>query len=120
MLTGTWIPQGAEFAGQSVPMPDARLVIEGDRYVVEAAAGRDSGTLQIDTTVTPHAIDLVGKRGPNAGRTIPALFRIRGNLLQLCYCVGEENVQLPRPTEIHAAVGSMQILVRYRRLQAGL
>ena len=119
MLTGTWIPQGAEFAGQSLPMPETRLVIDGDNYVVESAESRDSGTLQIDASVTPHTIDLVGREGPNAGRTIPALFRMRGNLLQLCYLVGEGSAPQPRPSEIHAAPGSMQILVRYRRLQAG-
>ena len=98
-------------------MPDARLVIDGDRYVVEGVGADDSGILHVDATVTPHTIDLVGKRGPHAGRTIPALFRIRGNLLQLCYCVGESTVRQPRPTEFHAAAGSMQLLVRYRRLQ---
>ena len=115
MLSGTWIPQGAEFSGQPLPVPEARLTIAGDRYVVEGSGGRDSGSLRIDVSVTPHTVDLVGQHGPNAGRTIPALFRVRGNLLQLCYLVGE-GVQ-PRPVALHAEPGSMQILVRYRRIE---
>lgn len=116
MLTGTWIPQGAEFAGQPVPLRPARLVIAGDRYVVEGADARDEGRLHLAADASPPAVDLVGERGPNAGRTIPAIFRLRGNLLQLCYMVGEGAAPLARPTELQARPGSMQMLVRYRRI----
>lgn len=112
MLNGTWIPQGAEFVGQSLPMPEARFVITGARYVVETGGVRDEGTLVIDDAVTPHTIDIVGTAGPNAGKTIPAIFRVRGELLQLCYDVGD----VPRrPTAFGTAPGSTQIMVRYRR-----
>lgn len=119
MLTGTWIAQGAVFGGQPLPMPDTRLVIRGDRYVIEAGAARDEGRLTIDCSVTPPAMDIVGTAGPNAGKAIPAIFRQRGNLLQICYAVGEDTVVQPRPATLDAPPGSMQLLIRYRRLTGG-
>jgi uncharacterized protein (TIGR03067 family) len=115
MLNGTWIAQAAEFGGQSLPVPETVWRITGDRYVVNGPRGREEGRLQIDVTVTPHTVDLVGTSGPSAGRTIPALFRLRGQLLQICYVVGDEGTVQPRPHEFSAAPGSMQLMVRYRR-----
>ena len=115
MLTGTWIAQGAEFAGESIPLPPTRWLITGDHYVVEGPAGRDEGRLVLNLAVTPPHLDLVGTRGPNAGRTIPAIFRMRGNLLQLCYGVGASEVTQPRPSTLTTAPGVAQMLIRYRR-----
>lgn len=113
MLDGTWIPQGAEFCGEALPMPDTRWVITGNRYVIEEEEGRDEGELMIELEVTPHTLDLVGKTGPNAGKTIRAIFRIRGDLLQLCYDVSG---QARRPQAFGTARDSMQLMVRYRRV----
>ena len=101
-------------------MPASRLLIAEDRYVVEAESGRDEGFLRFDPAAAPAAVDFVGTEGPSAGRTIPALYRIRGNLLQLCYCMGEGTAPQPRPTTWDTGPGSPQILVRYRRVQGGM
>jgi uncharacterized protein (TIGR03067 family) len=115
MLDGIWIPQGAEFAGEAIPFPRTRLVITGDRYIVEGEAGRDEGHWTANTDLTPHTIDLVGTAGPHRGQTIAGLFRLRGNLLQLCYAVGPGDAPPPRPTVLGAPAGTLQMVVRYRR-----
>lgn len=114
MLNGTWVAQGAEFSGEVIPLPPSRWIIEGERYVVEAEGGRDTGALVVDTGCSPHAIDLVGQEGPNAGKTLRAIFRIRGDLLQLTYLVGDDPA---RPTAFGTIRGSMSLTVRYRRMQ---
>lgn len=113
MLDGVWLPLGAEFCGEALPLPDTRLVITGDRYVVEAAETRDEGVLRIDASASPPGIDIVGQAGPNAGKTLLAIFRVRGDRLQLCYDVGEPPC---RPTTFATAQGSTRILIRYRRV----
>ena len=113
MLDGIWIPQGAEFGGQTLPMPDTRWEIVGNRYVIQEEEGRDEGELVIDLDRTPHALDLVGKTGPNSGKTIVAIFRMRGDLLQLCYDVSGAS---RRPQTFETAPNSMQLMVRYRRI----
>lgn len=113
MLDGIWIPTGAEFSGQNIPLPESRWEITGSRYVVDSTeSGRDEGDLRIDAAASPATIDLVGTVGPNARQTIRAIYRIRGDLLQLCYHVdGRED----RPTAFSAEIGAMTLLVRYRR-----
>jgi len=53
----------------------------------------------------------VGVTGPNAGRTIAAIWRVEGEVLELCYDVGGGT----RPTMFASAAGSTRLLVRYRR-----
>jgi uncharacterized protein (TIGR03067 family) len=111
MLNGLWIAQGAEFSGEPLPVPAARFLIDGATYRVEGENGSDEGVVHIDAAATPPAIDLTATAGVHAGRTIRAIFRRRGDLLQLCYEIGDTAV---RPT-VFATRGSMRVLVRYRR-----
>ncbi len=90
----------------------ARWVITGTRYVVESEAGRDEGELRIDAAASPASVDLVGTSGPHGNKTIRAIFRLRGDLLQLCYDVSGED---RRPVTFVTGKGSMQLMVRYRR-----
>lgn len=112
MLDGTWTPQSAEFSGEPLPLPDTRWVITGTRYVVESGNSRDEGELIFDVMATPLALDLVGLSGPNGNKTIKAIYRIRGDVLQLCYDVSGND---RRPVEFKTGKGSMQLMVRYRR-----
>lgn len=116
MLKGTWIPQGAEFGGQPLQVPEARLIISEGHYCLQTPAGLEEGTLRVDATANPAEMDFVGTRGAHAGRTIPAIFRLRGNLLQVCYRVGEGVEPQARPRELTSALGTLQILLRYRRI----
>lgn len=113
MLDGIWIPHGAEFSGEALPAPASRWVITGTRYVVESEAGRDEGELRFDAAASPASVDLVGTSGPHGSKTIRAIFRVRGDLLQLCYDVGGDD---RRPVTFATGKGSMQLMVRYRRI----
>ena len=115
MLDGTWIPQAAQLGGEAIPFPDARLVIEGDHYVIETAGAREEGSLRIDANASPPQVDLLGTKGQHAGQAIAAIFRLRGNLLQLCYRVGGDERSGARPHTLEAPRGTMQLLIRYRR-----
>jgi uncharacterized protein (TIGR03067 family) len=113
MLDGIWIPHGAEFSGEALPAPESRWVITGTRYVVESEAGRDEGELRIDAAARPATVDLVGTSGPHGNKTIRAIFRLRGDLLQFCYDVSGDD---RRPVVFATGKGSMQLMVRYRRI----
>lgn len=86
-------------------------MIAGTDYRVENAAGRDAGVLRFAPEGIDVALDLVGMSGPNAGRTIAAIWRVEGDVLELCYDVGGG----PRPTMFASVAGSTCLLVRYRR-----
>lgn len=114
MLDGVWIPQAVEFGGGPVPVPNARLHIDDGRYVMETegADEPDRGFLYFNHTEVPSALDIVCETGAGAGRTIRAICRWRGDLLQLSY-YAEENAR--RPAGFQTAQGSFQVVVRYRR-----
>jgi uncharacterized protein (TIGR03067 family) len=90
-IEGTWKPATAELAGK--PFPDnvlktMRLVLADGRYRVtyeEPAppAPPDEGTVKLDATKSPRAMDIVGTRGPNHGKTIPAIYELNGTQLFL-------------------------------------
>lgn len=113
MLDGNWIPQAAEFGGGPVPVPGVRLRIDQGRYAMETGeAEPDTGWLYFEHAENPVAVDIVCESGAGAGRTIRAICRWRGDLLQLSY-FAEENAA--RPTEFRTTAGSLQVMVRYRR-----
>lgn len=111
ILDGTWLPDSAELAGQRMPMPPTRFVISGENYVVESAEARDAGVLVFAADGSAVALDLVGTAGPGAGRTIPAIWRVKDDVLELCYDVGGGE----RPADFSTAGDGARLLVRYRR-----
>ncbi len=114
MLDGVWIPQAAEFGGGPVPVPNARLRIDGGRYIMETAGAPepDRGYLYFNHAEVPSALDIVCETGAGAGRTIRAICRWRGDLLQLSY-YAEDGAA--RPDDFRTKPGTLQVLVRYHR-----
>lgn len=105
-----WLPESAELAGQQIPMPATRWRISGANYVVVSAESRDAGLLVFGAEGSAATVDLIGTSGPNAGRTIPAIWRLEGDVLELCYDVGGG----PRPTRFSGTAGETWLRVRYR------
>jgi len=58
-------------------------------------------------------MDIRGREGPNAGRTIQAIYELAGEQLTVCYQLGSGE----RPSEFKSAKGSQVLLVRYLRVQ---
>jgi len=59
-------------------------------------------------------MDIHGREGPHAGRTIQAIYELAGEQLTICYQLGSGE----RPTEFKSARGSQVLLVRYQRVQS--
>lgn len=78
MIDGRWIIESAEMSGAPFPMNElsgGAMVIGGGRYDV---AGVDKGRVE---PKGGERFDVVGEEGPNAGKTMPALFRKDGDKL---------------------------------------
>jgi uncharacterized protein (TIGR03067 family) len=79
----------AEQGGESAPLEVTEqilLIIDRATYEVRyAGQATDRGTLLADATVTSENITLESAEGINAGRKIPAIYQVRGNLLRICY-----------------------------------
>jgi uncharacterized protein (TIGR03067 family) len=110
-LDGRWAPTRAELGGQDFPIANfggATLRLAADTYTF----GGDSGTYAVVPAASPAQMDIHGAVGPNAGRTIPAIFMLIGDQLTVCYQLGPGE----RPTELASPKGSQILLVSYRRV----
>jgi uncharacterized protein (TIGR03067 family) len=116
-LEGTWEAVAAVVDGvKQEPKKGMghHLVIRGDKYTLEHTDGKSfgKGTLKVDPSKKPKAIDLLPAEGKEEGKAIPCIYDLNGDELRLC--VGR--IGRPRPTNFAAADGSKHILTTYRRL----
>ena len=113
-LVGTWLPSTAELGGK--PFPDElrksiKLVITDDKYTVTVGKQPDQGTIKLNPSATPKAMDITGTEGPNKGKTFLAIYERKGDTLRICYDLGGKN----RPMEFKTEVGTQLFLVEYTR-----
>lgn len=114
MLAGEWAPQRALLAGQDFPVSNfrgANLNLTASSY--EFAGDKGSYSLLPDG-VLPARMDIQGQQGPNAGRLIPAIYRLDDEVLTICYQLAPGAA---RPAEFASPKGSRILLVSYQRLR---
>jgi uncharacterized protein (TIGR03067 family) len=110
-LAGNWKPVSAELAGKDFPVASfagATLQLTDSTYEF---AG-DKGTYVVLSAKSPAKMDIRGQSGPNAGRTIPAIFELSDEQLTIGYQLGSGE----RPIEFESPPGSQILIVEYRRM----
>jgi uncharacterized protein (TIGR03067 family) len=113
-LQGDWIPVKAELGGQSVPdavLKTISLKLIKNEYEVLAAGKPDKGTWTIDSAAKPKGMKIIGVKGPNAGKTYPAIYELNADTLRVCYDLSGTK----RPTEFKTSAGTQLYLVTYDR-----
>jgi uncharacterized protein (TIGR03067 family) len=113
-LQGDWVPARAELSGK--PMSDdvlktISLKLIKNNYEVLVAGSPDNGTWSIDPDAKPKAMTVKGVKGPNAGKTFPAIYELDGETLRICYDLSGK----ARPKEFKTAEGTKLYLVTYKR-----
>jgi uncharacterized protein (TIGR03067 family) len=87
-------------------------VIQDNQYAVSVGvAPPDKGTIKLNPSATPKALDITGTEGPNKGRSIPAIYDREGDTLRICYDLSGKS----RPTAFKSAEGTKLFLVTYQR-----
>jgi uncharacterized protein (TIGR03067 family) len=113
-LQGSWSPVEAQLRGAPMKKEVLKIITlklqEGGRYEV-TAENVDKGTYTLDPAAKPKAITITGVDGPNAGKTIPAIYEIHGDTLRICYNLAGG----ARPTEFKSPSGTNIFLVTYKR-----
>ncbi len=113
-LQGDWVPVKAELAGQ--PMPEAvlktiSLKLIKNEYEVLVAGKPDKGTWTIDPAAKPKSMKINGFKGPNAGKTFPAIYELTGDTLRVCYDLSGKKL----PAEFKTKPETKLYLVTYKR-----
>ena len=113
-MKGTWVPTAAELDGEKLPKAvyeTIKLVVKEEKYTVTVGELVDEGTVTLDLESDPTGMDIKGTKGPNEGKTIPAIYELKDDTLKVCYnLVGKE-----RPKEFKTTAGSKYYLVTYKR-----
>jgi uncharacterized protein (TIGR03067 family) len=115
-LEGAWAPVAVSVAGTSLEPGQLRvryLLLEcgGYRIIDRSNQVVDSGHYTLDAGATPAAIDIVGEHGPNAGRTLLAVYALEGDALTVCYDVEGG----ARPATLAARAASPLLSITYER-----
>jgi uncharacterized protein (TIGR03067 family) len=111
---GRWRPIAAELGGKALPAEvyePLRLTLTATTYTLTNDVGVDRGTLKIDATHKPKAMDITGTEGPNQGKTFLAIYQLEGEKLTICYDLSGKT----RPTGFATQTGTQLFLVTYRR-----
>jgi uncharacterized protein (TIGR03067 family) len=114
-LEGIWHPFKAELDGEAAPdlalqSMHIELAADGGYYVRFGDEISDRGHYAIEPGDAHAALILRGVEGPNAGRTIRAIYQLAGDRLRICY--GLDGV---RPSHFETAGAKQRYSVTYRR-----
>lgn len=110
-LEGRWQPVYAEMDGEEAPkmmLDKMEIELVGGEYAVRfGGVTADQGTYTVEGD---GHLTLAGMIGPNAGRTIPCLFKFTGGALSICYGLGGT-----RPDKFTTAQDQQRYLANYVR-----
>jgi uncharacterized protein (TIGR03067 family) len=113
-MNGTWIPSEAELDGEKLPekvIKSIKLVIKEEKYTVNVGEQVDEGTVTLDLESDPTGMEIKGTKGPNEGKTIPAIYELKDDVLKVCYNLEGKD----RPKEFKTTAGSKFYMVTYKK-----
>jgi uncharacterized protein (TIGR03067 family) len=119
-LEGAWAPIAASVSGKELLVAELRvkfLVLDGHDYNIVDRSNQvvDRGEYLVNDSAKPWTIDIVGRDGPNAGRSMLAIFELTDDRLTVCYNLDGSN----RPANMQAHDDQLLLSITYERA-AGL
>ena len=89
------------------------LILDGHDYNIVDRSNQvvDRGEYLVNDRARPWTIDIVGRDGPNAGRSMLAIFELTGDRLTVCYNLEGGT----RPGDMQAESGQMMLSITYER-----
>ena len=106
----------ATVAGKDLVVNELRvkyLVFDSGGYSIVDRTNHivDSGEYLVDDAASPQTMDIVGREGPNAGRTMLAIYQLKANRLTVCYDLdGKE-----RPEDMQLRDDRLLLSITYER-----
>jgi uncharacterized protein (TIGR03067 family) len=110
LIQGEWVIRSAVLAGKSLPLSifkESPLKLQNGKYDFQ----NDHGEYVLNLDGSPKELDVLGKEGPNAGKTILSIFILDRDSLVICYDMACKS----RPLTFESTPGSKIFLARYRR-----
>jgi uncharacterized protein (TIGR03067 family) len=116
-LQGKWTAVSAEQDGrEAVDIVGHELLIEdGNFSIKEKGATIYEGTLRLDTSASPSAVDFKHTGHPSSGTTWRGIYRIDGDTLTICDNAGD--LERSRPTSFDTKPNTGLVRVVFKRAQ---
>jgi uncharacterized protein (TIGR03067 family) len=115
-LQGTWTATQAERDGQAADdVVGHRLSLTGTRFQIQSADGKPlyAGTVRVDPSATPAAIDFAHTEGALKGKTWQGIYALDDDTLTVCD--NAPNLDRGRPAAFEATRGSGYVLITFTR-----
>jgi uncharacterized protein (TIGR03067 family) len=118
-LDGAWVPVAANVSGKELLVAELRvkyLVFDGHDYSIIDRSNQivDRGEYLVNESATPQTLDIVGRDGPNAGRSMLAIFELKDDRLTVCYDLQGES----RPADMLPQENQLLLSITYERAGA--
>jgi uncharacterized protein (TIGR03067 family) len=113
-LVGKWKLEKAEVGGKDMldQFKTLEFEIQADgKYRLKLGGQPDEGSFTVDSSKTPKQMEIKGTSGPNKGKTIPAIYKIDGDTVTICYQLGGSD----RPTAFESKPDTKLFLAVYKR-----
>jgi uncharacterized protein (TIGR03067 family) len=115
-LKGTWALVSATHGGMRVPedkIGKAAVTFDGDTMTMTEGESKKTAKYKLDTTKSPHLIDIHPQGGNDAGKVVRGLYEVKGDTLQLCFGRPDE----ARPTAIATKEGDRTVLAEFKKVK---
>jgi uncharacterized protein (TIGR03067 family) len=117
-LQGTWTATKAARDGQAAnDVVGHRLSLSGNRFQIQSEDGTPlyAGTVRVDPSATPAAIDFEHTEGVLKGKAWQGIYALDGDTLTVCD--NAPNLDKGRPAVFEAPSGSGYVLITFTRAQ---
>jgi len=113
-MDGTWQLTKGVLAGTDFPeeiIKSIKLSIKGNEYEVTVQGQTIKGSATLDESTTPKRMKVNDKTGPNAEKTIHAIYEVTKDELKVCYNM--DGTEYPK--EFKSPEGSQWFYAVYKR-----
>jgi len=115
---GTWVPEDGMSAGKKLTdnqLANIKLLLRDGKYTTIVGEDKEEGIYKVDTSKSPHPIDIEASMGPNKGKKIPAIVELKGDTMRVCY--NPEGAE--RPKDFVSTEENKFLLISYKRAKGG-
>ena len=115
-LDGTWAVRSVEVGGMKFPDEALKnfpgpLTIKGGKWTLKVGEQQQTGAFTADAGKKPAQMDVKPADGPNAGKTLQAIYQMDGDALKVCYAPPGQD----RPTAFDTKDKPGYALIVYQR-----
>jgi uncharacterized protein (TIGR03067 family) len=106
IVQGTWEITDGTVSGKPAPAEmrqGIKFKFDGEKLLLSVPGSTQECTFKLDAAKKPKALDITALDGPNKGKTLLAIYELKGEELKLCL---PNHDNQDRPTEFKSPEGS--------------